>query len=305
MKPVVLLCCVSVLAAWSADIYAIKMEIVQTPEGQETVFQDSVSITDGETQITAGQARLNEQLGRAVIADSVIIASPDAVVYADSAVYLTEERRTHLYGNVRVVQDSLLIAAPRLVYLIPERMVVIDTSLVVEGSGRGFRLSGERGSYDLDAHVGVVDSSPVLVRLTDGDSVTVIARQVRWHEDRQEAQAEDGVRVFSGQAELSCDLLLFYPEADSGFAVGSPAVTDSVSRTAGDTIVMLLTEGHLSGVMIRGGATGSYRTDADELVEVAGELIRIGFASGELIRIEVEGLTSGRLVRKPEPKKEG
>lgn len=295
---VVALCSVvAVRSVVAADIHALRMEIVQTTRGLETVLRDSVSIVDGETTISCGQARINESLGRAVVSGDVVIHSPGAVVLADSAVYMTQERRADLYGDVRVEQESLMILAPRLHYSIAERLVEVDTALVVESVASGFRLTGAQGHYDLAARTGTVDVWPRLVRRSGGDSVTVTARLVTWFEHRQEALAAGEVIVRARTARLDCDTLRFYPELDSGFAIGHPAVEDSLSTTAGDTVALSLVGGQLRALTVCGNAAGRYDTGAGERVEVEGSVIRIGFESGVLDRIEVELLRKGRLVR--------
>ncbi len=295
-------CVVLLLAAAAngADIYARRMEIIKTPEGQETVFRDSVSITDGDTRITARRARINEQLGVAVIADFVFIETPDALVWADSAVYLMAEKRTELFGNVRVQQESLLITAPVLFYSIPDRLVEAGSGLVIRSSGRDFELTGERGWYDLAGDTGVVDSSPVLVQATGDDSVIVTAQCMSWHDLESRAVAQGGVRVGSGRAALLCDTLSFFPGSDSGMALGNPQVSDSLSRTAGDTITILLDQGQLDIVTVSGNAQGHYVTEGEDEVEFSGQSIRIEFDQGEAVRVEVERLASGKLVRRSE-----
>lgn len=281
-----------------ADIYARKMEIVRTPEGHETVLEDSVSIIDGSTRILAGRARLNENIGRAVVADSVFIETPDALIWADSAVYLMNERVTHLYGDVVVRQDSVLISAPRLSYSAAAKSVVADSGLTVRGTVQGYELRGARGSYDLDRAVGVVDSEPRFVHSREDDSVTVVARAMTWFEDEGRALAVDRVRVAAGRATLECDTLTFFPGTDSGLAVGGPSVSDSLSRTAGDTIVINLGEGQLRRVAIAGRAAGRYETEGGDEISVSGRVIRMLFRDGELDRVLVEALTDGVLVRR-------
>ncbi len=295
LLPVVLLACA---AAGGADVHALKMEIVRTPEGHETVLEDSVVIVDGDTRITAGRARMNEYTGISVVADSVFIETPDAYIWADSAVYYMDARRTELHGEVVVQQESLLIFAPLLVHSTDERLVVADSGLAVRGLESGFELEGKRGRYDLAADTGVVDSEPRLVRAGDEDSVTVTAGRMTWHDPEQLARACGTVVVNTGGAVLTCDTLDYFPGGDSGVALGGPAVADSASRTAGDTIVMRLAGGELQRVTISGNATGCYKTGQGDEVEVAGQSISMAFEGGEVTEVEVSPLSLGRLLRR-------
>jgi len=273
------------------------MEIVKTPFGQETVFSDSVSITDGDTRITAGRARMNERSGYAVIADSIVIENPDARVFADSAVYHMDEKITMLFGDVVVEQESVLIQAPFLLYSIADKKALADSGVRVRSRTRDMWLSGDRGTYDMAENVGRVDSNPVLVQVSGDDTVTVTGRQVTWLESESRAVALGGVKVGSGKAVLECDTLHFFPAADSGFAFGNPHVSDSASRTEGDTIVLKVAGGNLEQVTISGHATGRYKTESGDVVDVVGRVIRIAMEKGDVDRIEVLDMESGRLAR--------
>lgn len=284
-------------SAQAAELYAKKMEIVRTPDGQVTLFRDSVRISDGETRISAGWARVSESRSLAVIGDSVLIRNPDAVINADSCVYRMDQKRTRLFGNVRVVQESLVVTAPRLEYVVNERKVYADSGLVVQGRSRDFRLEGERGSYDLGQDMGIVDRSPRMVRSQGDDSVTVLADEMRWTANASEALAAGNVSVRSGSAGMTCDSLRYFANADSGLAWGSPVVTDSVSRTTGDTVAMRVEDGNLDLVTISGSAQSTYRTEGGEFIEVAGKLIVVDIDEGEVGTIEVRELSYGRLVR--------
>ena len=132
--PAVVLCLLC-SAAGAADLHARRMEIIQTPEGQVTVFRDSVRIVDGATRISAGLARFNESLGIAVVSDSVFIEDADARVRADSAVYYLDGRESELFGSVRVELDSLVIDAPRLLYLVAERRVEAAAGMTLTALG--------------------------------------------------------------------------------------------------------------------------------------------------------------------------
>ena len=138
------------------------MSIERTPEGDATVFRDSVVVTDEDTRITADLARMYEGKGLALISGAVHIINPDAQIWADSARYHLSDKMAELFGNVRVRQESLDIRAPKLLYQSREKSVLADSGVVLENVNRSFRLTGRKGTYDLDGDVGVVDSSPVL-----------------------------------------------------------------------------------------------------------------------------------------------
>ncbi len=291
--------CLFGLAA-AADLYAKKMEIVRTAEGQVTYFQDSVRISDGRTLITAGWARVNESRGLAVIGESVVIENPDVLITADSCVYHMDTRRTELTGRVRVEQDSLVILAPALEYVLDGRTVSAGAGLVVQVKEGKTVITGERGSYDLAKGLGIVDQRPRMIQKQETDSVVVTAERMSWLAGESRAGAYGNVRVMAGGAEMSCESLEYVTSQDSGFAWGSPVLTDSVSRTTGDTVGILVREGNLYQVTIAGNATSRYRTQSGELIEVSGRIILVRLDAGKIDTIDVVDLDYGRVIRQPE-----
>ncbi len=294
-----------------AQLGAKHMSIERTPEGDATVFRDSVVITDGDTRITANLARMYEDKGIALISNAVHITNADAQIWADSARYHLADKLAELFGNVRVRQESLDIRAPKLLYRSKERSVVADSGVRLENLNRSFRLTGRKGTYDLDRDIGVVDSSPLLVwsreaggdRRARKDSARVTSRRMFWYQKESRALAEGDVRLKSGATELECDTVNFLSGTDSGMALGGPQVRDSASRASGDTMVFRVRNGALDWVTIRNRATGEYRTDGGDSIVVAGRSIELQVAGGGIDRVEVGELTSGRLIRTGEKRK--
>jgi lipopolysaccharide transport protein LptA len=293
----------------AARLNAKHMSIERTPEGDATVFRDSVVITDGDTRITANLARMYEGKGLALISDAVHITDSDAQVWADSARYHLSDKLAELFGNVRVRQESLDIRAPKLLYRSKEKTVRADSGVTLENLNRSFRLTGRKGTYDMDRDVGVVDSSPVLTwgggrgAMGDGRGARVTSRQMFWYEKESRALAQGDVRLKSGATVLECDTIKFVSGPDSGMALGGPQVRDSASQASGDTMVFQVRNGALEWVTIRNRATGEYRTEGGDSIVVAGKAIELRVAGGGIDRVEVSELTSGQLIRTGEQRK--
>ena len=281
----------------ASKLTAKHMSIERTPDGDATVFRDSVVVTDEDTRITADLARMYEGKGLALISGAVHIINPDAQIWADSARYHLSDKMAELFGNVRVRQESLDIRAPKLLYQSGEKSVLADSGVVLENINRSFRLTGRKGTYDLNGDVGVVDSSPVLTWRRDKDSARVTSRQMFWYEKKSRALAQGDVRLKSGATELECDTVDFMSGPDSGLALGKPRVRDSVSRASGDTMTFQVRNGTLERVTIRNRATGEYRTEGGDSIVVAGRAIELRVAGGAIDQVEVTDLTSGQLIR--------
>jgi lipopolysaccharide export system protein LptA len=296
--------CVGFAAA--SKLTAKHMSIERTSEGDATVFRDSVVVTDEDTRITANLARMYEGKGLALISDAVHITNPDAQIWADSARYHLSDKWAELFGNVRVRQESLDIRAPKLLYKSREKSVLADSGVVLENVNRSFRLTGRKGTYDLNGDVGVIDSSPVLTWRRGKDSACVTSRQMFWYQKKSRALAQGDVRLKSGATELECDTVDFVSGPDSGLALGKPEARDSVSRASGDTMTFQVRNGALERVTIRNRATGEYRTEGGDSIVVAGRAIELRVAGGAIDQVEVTDLTSGQLIRtgakkQPEP----
>ena len=159
------------------------------------------------------------------------------------------------------------------------------------------RLTGRRGTYDLDGAVGVIDSSPVLTWWRGKDSAWVTSREMFWYEKASRARAQGDVRLKSGATEMECDTIEFFSGPDSGLALGAPRVRDSVSRASGDTMAFHVRDGGLKRVTILNRATGEYRTEGGDSIVVAGKSIELKVANGAIDQVEVRELSSGQLIR--------
>ena len=295
----VLLVVVGLVSA--AELYARKMSIERLPDGDATVFRDSVVIIDGDTKILSHMARMYDARGVAVIGESVRITTPDALIWCDSAYYYLNDKRADLFGHVRVRQESLDIEAPRLMYFSGKKLVEANDGVLLANQERSFRLTGKKGHYDLGSDVGTVDVVPVLVWQRGDDSARVTGRTMYWYRNESRAVAEGNVRLKSGSSEVTCDTVIYLSGPDSGFALGKPEVRDSVSRASGDSMSFVMHDGALQQVTIRNGASGEYETEGGDQIAVKGQMIQLWMDSGDIERIEVTAMTSGKLVRVGKP----
>jgi lipopolysaccharide export system protein LptA len=282
----------------AAQITARRMELVRTSEGEAAIFRDSVVITDQTTRIDAGVARMYEARGLAVISEQVLITSPDALIRADSARYDLNDHRAELFGNVRVEQESLDILAPHLIHLARDRLVIADGGVTLHGRTRPFRITGGRGRYDLAGDVGLVEAEPVLTWTRDADTARVTGDRMHWYESESRAVVEGNVSIRSGASELLCDTVVFLSGPDSGLALGRPRMKDRSSNATGDTMVFFVRGGALEQVSVHGRATGQYRTEGGDLIDVAGRSIDVRISGGDVEQIAISRLWSGQLVRK-------
>jgi lipopolysaccharide export system protein LptA len=180
-------------------------------------------------------------------------------------------------------------------------MVEARDGVVLQDPDRKFRMAGDRGTYDLANDVGTVDRSPVLTWLRDKDSARVTSREMTWNQKESRAVATGNVKLVSGASVMTCDTVIYLTGPDSGLALGKPEVQDSSSRASGDTMSFHVKDGALKDVTISSNATGEYRTQGGDKIEVEGKTIALTFAQGDVERIEITAMSSGRLFRNPPP----
>ncbi|MEO0070710.1 MAG: hypothetical protein ABIK39_01295 [candidate division WOR-3 bacterium] len=290
------------LLSFAAEIYARKMAILRNASGQATVFKDSVVIKDSTTELFSRQALLNEKENIALLTDSVLIFTPEAMISADSVVYDFAAKKALLLARplkeVVVKQESLEIYAREIEFFPSTRMVSAPLGLKIKNVSGNYEITGSRGYYDLNSQIGVVDSEPVLIiRKTERDSVLVTAQRFSYFQKQPMARAEGQVCLHSGESDLCADTVIFFPGADSGVAWGAPVVKDTNSKAKGDSLFFHLTNGAVKKVTLCGKAEGSYRTETGETVEVQGKSIALILTEGAIERIEVRDLILGKLVR--------
>ncbi len=281
----------------AAELTARRMELVRLSDGDAAVFRDSVVITDKDTRIDAGFARFYESRGFAVASDQVIITSPDARIRADSARYSFNDRRAELFGDVRVELESLDILAPHILHLAQEKLVIADQNVTLRGRTRPFQLRGRRGRFDLARNIGTIDQEPVLTWFRGPDTARVTSDAMYWYQTESRALAQGKVAIRSGPSELLCDTVVFLSGPDSGLALGRPSMKGHSSSATGDTMVFFVRDGALEQVGIRGRATGQYRTEGGELIDVSGQSIHLWLDHGDVEQVAIHQLWSGQLTR--------
>ncbi|MGQ9708629.1 MAG: hypothetical protein ACUVUR_07155 [bacterium] len=288
----------------AAELFARKMEIIRTSQGQATLFRDSVTIQDGGTLIVCGRGLMYEALAQAILSGSVYIQTPEVAAWADSVEYDFRLRRAYLWahpnGMVLVKQDSIEIAAPQIEYYFQTGVVTAPSGLELKNIAAEFILTGRQGSYNLHDRTGVVDSLPVLrVKLDSGaEPVTVTARKMFWNQNGGMVKGEGSVNVRAAGCGLGADTALFFPDHDSGVAWGNPLVQDSAGSAQAETMVFRLSDGVLRQVILSGRSEGSYRTVTGDTVLVRSRGLNLFLSDGKIERIEVADLLSGELIRR-------
>ncbi|MEO0004567.1 MAG: hypothetical protein ABIK49_01000 [candidate division WOR-3 bacterium] len=293
----------------AAEIYARKMEILRVPSGQATQFRDSVVIQDGGTTITCQRALVSESQSKAFLAGSVIIQTPEVRVESDSVEYDLGRRRAYIlaYPEKRVLvrQESLVISAPEIEYLLSDAQVQAPRGLELKNISGLFNLTGSKGTYNLSERSGVIDSIPVLVFKSDREEPVVItAKRMEWLGLKSLVKASGSVSVASGEGQITADSALFYTERDSGVAWGNPLVQDGSGMAKSDTLVFLVHNRTLSRIIFIGDAEGRYCTGGGDTVMVKGNELTLSLADGKITQIGVANLYSGQLIRSA-PKSDG
>lgn len=269
--------------AAAAEITANKMAILNTEQGKVTVFEDGVSIVDGETRISASRVEFHDAENRAVVSGGVSIVMPGTQATADSAEYLPGARKTYLYRNVTVSREGLVISGQSLVLDNALDQVLAETEVHVTDAGRGIEIRGGAGTFDLSSEDGTIYGSPRL-ELKRASPMTVTGDEMQLHRGRHEARTLGHVRVLTSDAVLTCDTLDYFIDEDSARARGKPVLKQGENSVSGEMMMFHLVEGELSRIDVAG---------SPRLVQKDGELsgrqVEIRFEKGKLAAIQVVG----------------
>jgi lipopolysaccharide export system protein LptA len=267
----------------AADITANKMAIVNTEQGRVTVFEDGVSIVDGETRISASRAEFHDAENRAVISGGVNITMPGSQAVADSAEYFPGAGKTYLYRNVTVSREGLVISGQSLEMDNTLDQVLAETEVHVTDAGRGIEIWGGAGTFDLSSQDGTIYGSPRLV-LKRASAMTVTGDEMQVHPGRHRARTLGHVRAVTSDATLTCDTLDYFIDEDSARAMGKPVLVQGENTVTGEMMMFHLAEGDLKRISVAG---------SPRLVQKEGELkgreVEIRFDKGKLAAIEVVG----------------
>jgi lipopolysaccharide export system protein LptA len=298
----------------AAEIFARRMEILRLPQGQATLFRDSVAIQDGPTRIVCGRALLIESRETGVLSDSVYIQTPEVTIWADSVEYYFQLHHARLINRpgkkVLLRQDSIEILTPRIEYYFPTGLVKAPGGLEIKKLGANFRLTGSSGSFNTRDRSGVIDSLPALWTVpteeaSDSSPVLITARKIFFSSTPAQLKFSGSVKLRSGSAGLNADTLLFYPRSDSALAWGSPIVFDTAGSAKSDTITLLLTRGLLHQLLLNRAAEAKYRTANGDEVLITSSQLSLILDQGKIERITLANLIQGKLIRagqKPLPR---
>jgi len=287
-----------------AELYARKMEIIRTRAGQATIFRDSIEIRDGTTVITSKRAKLVEAENWAMLCDSVRVQTPEALVRADSVVYDFRSKRCLLYAypkkQVIIEDESVLIMAVAVEYLITNSMVIAPMGLQAKAKNSSYIISGRSGRIDMNQRIAIIDSEPVTyVTDEDQDSKTVIkANKSRYFINEKTITNEGNVRVQTGAARLDCDTAVYFLPRDSGIAWGRPVIQDSLGFAQTDSIIILLKQKKLPRVTLIGKTEASYQTDNGDTIRLTASSLNIKMENGKITQIATTNLHSGQLIKK-------
>jgi hypothetical protein len=140
-----------------------------------------------------------------------------------------------------------------------------------------------------------VTVDPVLQRVEDGDTMTVVADRLEFFpdENRAEAQGNAFVDVPARDLTASSEYLKYFGDDDRFELLGSPEVLSPDGDISGDWMEIVMRDGNLSSVRVEGGADGYM---IDESVDPPSETwfrsqraLFTWAASGDIESVELTG----------------
>lgn len=280
-----------------ANFQADKMEILATEEGRVSLFKGNVTITEGDTKITAQNAAFYQTKGLALVYDSVTIQTLKAKLTADSARYLLEAAKTVLKGKPKVFHETQVVETDSLVFDHQTGKAYTDQTVVITDTTRNLTIQGKKAEYDLREEVAHLYSEPVLT-IKRGSVITVKGERMDLFLRDGLAQTVGDAILTSAKTVLQCESLVYYYNENFGLALGSPVITEGENSVSGDTVRFYTKDERLSRVEIKNNSKGEYLTEDGDRVEVQGMRITIFFDDETKVKgLEVVRPTLGNLYR--------
>lgn len=250
-------------AAAAADVFTVTADRAQgseLPTGEVVIdLEGSVRVTDGDVVVTSRTGRVWQTAGRALFEGDVVVESDTVTATGDRLDYRSEAGIIRLTGNVRLTDGENVITGSEVVYYRSQGKATARDSVRMTGPWLG-EVTGDYALYDRVRGSLFVTANPVLRRVEEGDSMTVVADRLEFFPDsnRAEAQGNAHVEVPAREVVADAEYLRYYGDRDLFELIGSPVVVSPDGTLSGDWMSIGMQDGSLTDVRVEGGAEGDF-----------------------------------------------
>ena len=221
----------------------------------ELYFIGSVVIVEGRTRITGERGHYDRWPRIAKVTGAVRILDGESEIRCREAIYERRTQRIVLRGDVEIEQPGSIIRARRIHYQRDTGFAEAWADVEVHDLDGGTVLRGEHGTWDRRRSQAVMDDAPTLVHVPEaGDTVRVRARRMSQRRADSLAVAVGDVRYDRGESTAFCDSAVFLQARDRLLLFGEPRLLRRGGELTGEAMRLRFAEGELVGMEVDGDA---------------------------------------------------
>lgn len=222
-------------------------------------LEGNVVVTDGEVWVYAPQGRVWQTRERAVFFGGVRIEADSMEATGDSLTYDRGSGMVVLSGDVTLSDSSNVITAAEVTYYREAGKALARDSVVLQGDWLG-EVRGDYALYDRERGSLFVTEDPILIRVEDGDTVTVVSDRLEFFPDssRAEAQGNVVIDIPSESFVATAEYARYSDEEGLIELVGSPVLSSPDGELSGDWQELSLRGREIESVRVDGNARGHF-----------------------------------------------
>ena len=246
------------------DDYTLRADTLQYNTGnQTTYFHGPTTIVSEENVIKCESGWYNTEADIALFRKNVSLSNPPQEVIADSLYYDRNLGIGKTYSNVRMTDTA-------------ENMIILC----------------DYGEYNEKENSMMATQFPVLINISDGDSIFITGDTLRSATDTNDVRmfrAYHAVRLFKSNLQGVCDSL-YYSDTDSLLRLyQAPILWSDSSQFSADTITVMMADNRIRQVNLYRNAMIGSITDTMVYNQIKGLRIHGYFEDDTLRRMLVEG----------------
>ncbi len=251
---------VSVSGADVFTVSALHASGRELPDGELVIdLSGDVSVTDGEVLVTSDSGTVWQESERAVFIGNVHVTTDTLTATAERLYYDRVSGVVRLTGNAVLTDGENVIEAREVTWYRESGKATAEDDVIMTGPWMG-RVTGQYALYDRERGSLFVTVDPVLKRVENGDSMTVVADRLEFFPDENRAEAQGNAFVDAPAREFtaSSEYLRYYGDDDRFELMGSPEIYSPDGDISGDWMEIIMRDGNLSTVRVEGGADGYF-----------------------------------------------
>lgn len=248
------------------EFEAEKMEILREGSARVTHLVGGVHLYDSKLDIKGAQAWFAPSENSLIVVDSLKIVTQGVDITADSLRFDTENQISYLHKRVVVTKDKTEIKAPQLVINHRTRKASIPYGVQIRDKEEGILVTGDDAVYDLEANEGSILRNPGLTDEKDSTSFNIRSKRMHLSQKNETASAAEDVKVFTGDATVSCDTLILYYNKDEGYAFGKTSIRNTDGVISSDSAHFYIAERKINEISLYPSVRTKYRTEGEDSV---------------------------------------